>query len=470
MLAACFVNPYFYKGALYPLRIIMDTFTGQKVLMQNVHELMMPVRSNFAKFFFFWLFAILASATFVVNIKNARIKRTLIFTFAFLASYLAVRNIPIFIFFGVNAAGMNLNEARLTKNVPEKKCYIAAMLIICLLLYGFLSNKYYIVTNQSGLRKTESKFSRILMPQGACDFLEDNRIAGRMFNTLDFGPYIGYRFYPEKRIFIDTRTDLYKDEFYKLYRKSQNYPAEWRNVHKKYGFEIVLLRHIFSGTEKLLRYLHQHKDWRLVYYDGNSCVFLRDVPENSEWINRFEIDLSNKKLQAGDVDINIARFFEKIGEREFARKDYVELLEKEPKLLDAGNSLAAIYINTGRIEEGVRLIRDFLVFYPSSAELYANMGEAYLRLGKKEEALRLLERSARLNPYHRKAAYMLGLVYLERGDIDRAVRQFVKYSKLDPFNGGVHRMLGDIYTKKGLFKKAELEYNEAEALEGVPIE
>ena len=62
---------------------------------------------------------------------------------------------------------------------------------------------------------------------------------------------------------------------------------------------------------------------------------------------------------------------------------------------------------------------------------------------------------------------MLGIVYFERGDVDSAMRQFVKYSNLDPYNPEAHRILGDIYTQKGLLEKAQLEYNEADELEGI---
>ncbi len=467
LVLACFVNPYFYKGAFYPIGILIDTFTEQKLLMQSVHELMMPINAGFGKFLFFWLFAILASSTFIINLKRVKLKHILIFALSFIASYAAVRNIPMLIFFGMPLAAMNLNEAGLTKKISEKKYYITSALVMCTLLYLFISNKYYMFTNQYGLRKTESTFSKHFMPSGACDFLEENGIEGRIFNTLDFGPYIGYRFYPERRIFIDTRTELYKDDFYRLYRNAQNYPKRWRKLHKEYGFRIALLRHLFSGTEKIMKYLHRHEDWRLVYYDENACVFLSDIPQNRNFIDRFEIDLEKKNVVDSDVNINIARFFEKVDERFLAEKVYVKLLAENPEFLDAGNNLAAIYIDTGRCDKALGLIQEFLKRYPRAAELYANMGSAYLRLGMKEEGLFCLEKCAGLNPYHRKASYMLGLVYLEKGDVSRALRQFIKYSRLDSYSVEVHRILGDIYTQKGLLKKAESEYNEADALEGL---
>jgi len=464
---ACFINPYFYKGALYPLRILLDTVTQQKLFMQNVHELMMPVRSGFGRYVFFWIFVIVTSISFILNLRNVKVRHILLFGFSFLTAYLAVRNMPIFIFIGLHLSAINLNRAALTKDIPDKRSYIAIILISCALIYFFLSNKYYAFTNQLGMRKTESRFSRIFMPSGACDFLENNNIKGAIFNTLDFGPYIGYRFYPEKRIFIDTRTDLYKDDFYESYRKAQNYPAQWHELHREYGFDIVLLRHLFSGTEKLMRYLYNHKKWVLVYYDENSCVFLNDVSKHLRVINRFEVNFNKKRIEDSDINIRIARFFEKIGYEKLAEKVYIELLEKNPRFLEAGNNLAAIYINSERYKEGIDLMQRFLKYYPKSSELYANVETAYIRLGRKDEGVLMLEKSARLNPYSRKTSYVLGVMYLEKGEIDRAMRQFVKYLKLDPYNVGAHRILGDIYIQKGLLKEAESEYNEAKALSGL---
>lgn len=463
---ACLANPYFYKGALYPVKILAGIFSGQQPYMQAVHELMMPINADFGRYVFFWVLVILSSATFLVNLKKAKMQHILIFLSSFIASYMAVRNMPIFIFMAMPLAAINLNEAMPTKSIIERKYYIASILIILTAAYFFISNRYYIFTNQSVFRKTESKMTELLTPSKACDFLENNNIKGRMFNSIDFGHYIAYRFYPEKRIFIDTRTELYKRDFYQSYLRAQNYPEEWKGLQKRYNFDIALLRHLFGGTGRLLKYLYNAKEWALVYYDERSVVFLHDTPENRAVIQRFRIDFSKKKIEKSDKALSVAGFFEKIGEQKLAEEVYIKLLEANPRFLEAGNNLAVIYINSRRFEDALRVIGKFLAYYPESAELYANMGTIYLRMGKKEEGILMLEKSARLNPYLRQASYMLGLVYLEKGDTEKATRQFMKYLALDPYSAGGHRILGDIYKQKGLLKKAAAEYNEADKLEG----
>ena len=81
----------------------------------------MPVRSAFSRYIFFWALAILASCTFIVNLKNVKARHILLFGLSFLASYMAARNIPIFIFVAMPLASINLNEARLTGAILERK-------------------------------------------------------------------------------------------------------------------------------------------------------------------------------------------------------------------------------------------------------------------------------------------------------------------------------------------------------------
>lgn len=449
----CLINPYFYKGAVYPIRVLTDAFSGYRTHAHNIRELMMPVSFGFKRYAFFWIFAILSSLTFLLNLKKARMGHGLVFLGTFLASYAAIRNMPFFIFTAMPLAVINLNEAKSTKNIIEKRYYAASILIISATVYFFISNGYYMFTGQAEFRKTESKMAESLMPAGACDFLESNKIKGRIFNSIDAGHYIAYRFYPEKRVFVDTRTELYKREFYQAYQKALNYPVEWEALQKRYDFDIVLIRHLSGGADRLLRYLYNGRKWVLAYYDESFAVFLHDAP----W---------SKAVAMDNASLGTASLFEKIGETELAEEAYEKLLEADPGFLEPANNLAAIYINSGRLDRALEIIDRMLLLYPKSAELYCNKGAAYLLMGRKEQGFLLLQKSAGLNPYLRQVSYMLGLAYLEKGDLEKAEKQFVKYLILDPYDAGAHRALGNIYAKKGLLKESAAEYNESDKLEG----
>lgn len=131
---------------------------------------MMPINADFSRYVFFWVLVILSSATFLINLKKAKVQHILIFLGSFIASYMAVRNMPIFIFMAMPLAVINLNEASPTKSIIERKYYIASILVILTAAYFFTSNRYYIFTKQSAFRKTESKMTELLTPSGSCDF------------------------------------------------------------------------------------------------------------------------------------------------------------------------------------------------------------------------------------------------------------------------------------------------------------
>lgn len=265
---ASLINPYFYKTALYPLGIIKEAILGQDVFIRDVLELSPTAKIKSAKIWIFWLFSILTSVSFLINIKKVKVTHILIFLSAFIAGYTAVRNMPIFIFLAMPLAIKNVDESGL---VNEKNKLGGKMILSAIILAAagvVLLNKP--VNFKNRLYDSAS----VYMPKSACDFLAFNKINGRIFNTVDYGHYIAYRFYPHKRIFIDTRTELYKDGFYEMYIKAHRYPEEFEKLQAKYNFNIVLVRHLFNFSEPLIRYLNSNNKWSLIYYDEQCVVFL----------------------------------------------------------------------------------------------------------------------------------------------------------------------------------------------------
>lgn len=469
----CLINPNFIEGAFYPLRIISGAFTDQPFFRKYIQELQPPVYQFFKIYIFYWIFAILSTLTFPVNIKKTELSLALLFACSFLVSYLTIRNIPIFIFMAAPISVINLTNWRYLKTIDryifDRKYYYnysIIVFIIFMLIAVFLSNGYYKWSNQFNVRKTGFGFSPVYLPEDACSFIEKNNLQGNIFNTCDFGAYIAYRLYPAK-IFIDGRTEFYGVEYFRDYVRMQNYPKEWESAVKKYNFNILFLRHPLSSNERILKYLYNSNEWKLVYHDKISVIFVKNTKENAGIIEKFQIDFNKRKLQQSDLTLSDAIFLEKIGRIELAEKIYGAILNSRPDIQTAGIRLVSIYINTARDKEALRVIRDLLLYHSESAELCAKMSAAYLNLGENEKAFAWIKKSAKLDPYFKETAYILGILYFKEGEMERAFFQFDKYLKLDPYNPEVHRLLGDIYRQKGLLKQAEAEYNEAGALEGI---
>lgn len=58
-----------------------------------------------------------------------------------------------------------------------------------------------------------AKFERQRFPVDAVSFLEHSRPSGQIFNAYAFGGYMIWRLYPEYRVYVDGRADLYGDAF-----------------------------------------------------------------------------------------------------------------------------------------------------------------------------------------------------------------------------------------------------------------
>jgi hypothetical protein len=56
-----------------------------------------------------------------------------------------------------------------------------------------------------------------------------------VFNEQGWGGYLIYRWYPERRVFIDGRIDMYGQEIVREYLQVATVRPEWREVLDKYG-------------------------------------------------------------------------------------------------------------------------------------------------------------------------------------------------------------------------------------------
>jgi len=113
-------------------------------------------------------------------------------------------------------------------------------------------------------------------PKEAVDFIENAGIEGNIFNDMSWGGYLIWRGWPERRVFIDTRTPVYGDEFIKGYSDAlfdaglfSRLADRWRITHVLYDARDI------AAEKGPLKFLLGDPLWRAVFYDGKSVVFRR---------------------------------------------------------------------------------------------------------------------------------------------------------------------------------------------------
>jgi hypothetical protein len=109
-------------------------------------------------------------------------------------------------------------------------------------------------------------------PVKAVEYLRQHPVPGPMYNTYRFGGYLVFSRWPEQKVFIDGRGDLYEvNGVFSDYLAIANLKPPAFSVLKVYGIQTCVL----ERKEPLATVLTHHPDWKQVYADDVSVLFVR---------------------------------------------------------------------------------------------------------------------------------------------------------------------------------------------------
>lgn len=119
-----------------------------------------------------------------------------------------------------------------------------------------------------------AKFERQRFPEEAVTFLEHNRPPGQIFNAYAFGGYLIWRLYPDYRVYVDGRADLYGDAFLghfnELYQGEVNPQPEF--------LERDIRTVLVEPNAPIAGLLSMSRDWRKSYQDARAVIYVRTEP------------------------------------------------------------------------------------------------------------------------------------------------------------------------------------------------
>jgi len=123
-------------------------------------------------------------------------------------------------------------------------------------------------------------------PSGAAAFLLAHHVTQPIFNSYEFGGYLTWRLWPDERVFIDGRAlneAVFLDYTRILYNHDESGGKSAQQLLDQYGVEAIVMNgfEFTTGTVYLLAPAladPQQTEWKLVYGDPQSLVFLRHPP------------------------------------------------------------------------------------------------------------------------------------------------------------------------------------------------
>lgn len=110
------------------------------------------------------------------------------------------------------------------------------------------------------------------LPVGAVEWIRQHHPAGEMFNPYNWGGYLIWALWPDYRVFVDGRTDLYGDALLRRYLQVQLGRPGLQETLAEYNIHLVLT----YPDDGLSQQLACSGEWRKVYRDEVAVVWVRD--------------------------------------------------------------------------------------------------------------------------------------------------------------------------------------------------
>ncbi len=153
-----------------------------------------------------------------------------------------------------------------------------------------------------------------------------------------------------------------------------------------------------------------------------------------------EIFLGEKALKAGDSKRAIAEF---------------EKVEKGSKEYNSAKEMQAIaYLLDGKVEEAERACLEVLADAPDEVRVLATLAAVYLEQGRKEDGLALAKRLAALPVTDHDDCYKIATVCCENGLHEEAYQRFALLDKKTPYDGKILYFKGVSAYKSGRIDEA----------------
>ena len=400
-------------------------------------------------------------------------------------------------------------RAFLARDDARVAVLVAAAILVALRGFDLVSNRHYIVEGGVSLFGAGPSW---WYPERATEFIRREKLPGNMFNDFDLGGYLAFRLGPSYLDYVDSRYIpfgidllLHKNHLMASPPDSPDWDAEVsaRNLNLAI---FALARYGQLENVPLAAFCSSH-NWKPVYLDEVSVVFLRVRPENEPWLSRLTLDCRTApiappvvspdsrrggaalfefyanagsvfyvlsrdaeaaaaldradQLFPGDPNLHLIRgqFFEATNRPADAESEFRTSLELAPT--DAAwYALGRLYGAQHRYAEAAECLQHSAELSTRDYDRYRVLGQIYLVLNSPQKALDAFDQAERRSPFEKGAA-VLGVEFHARlaedrahawkmlGDLSRATQYAEQSVRLTPENAARWLMLADFYTLQG---------------------
>jgi hypothetical protein len=273
-IAAVSLNPNGARMYSYPL----ETLTSP-AMMKYIEEWRSP---DFHQPMFQAL-ALLIFATFVslaLSKKRVQTHDLLILSATGYMALRAGRNIPFFVLVATPLLAEH-SWSWLTRHhwgrwltTPEKRdegANVALKVALNIGLFVVLPVSVAVLRVEQTIAK-QPVSERQEFPAAATEFIRMHKPPQPIYNEYGWGGYLIWKLYPEYRVYIDGRADVYGDEFIEDFLATHDGEKGWREALDRYGVRTVIVK----PSAALASLLRQEEKWEKAFEDDQAVVFTRN--------------------------------------------------------------------------------------------------------------------------------------------------------------------------------------------------
>jgi hypothetical protein len=285
-LLATFVNPYGYK-----LHVHIYQYLSNRFLMNHIDEFLSPNFHGVAQQCFAALLLITVAAV-ATKRQKLRLSHLLVMIFAAYSGLYASRNLPVssilltMIVAPIMSASIFDTDAlqrmtsRLRALILRGNAFAARMTDMELRFRGHLWPALALLLGLlvciqhgrlGGRQVMEAQFDAKRFPVQAVEAIAQRGIQDPIFAPDYWGGYLIYRFFPDPRVFVDDRHDLYGERFLKDYLKVMHVQPDWEKFLNERRVQWILA----PAEGSLANILKETPAWKVIYEDSTAVLFQR---------------------------------------------------------------------------------------------------------------------------------------------------------------------------------------------------
>lgn len=151
------------------------------------------------------------------------------------------------------------------KQLPERVARLVNLVLFTALLVA-ASVKILLPLSEDFNRKA----LEANLPVQAVAYIREERPAGPLFNSYNWGGYVLWMLYPDYLSFVDGRTDLFDDEILEEYLAAWRADSNWQQIVDRWGINLALL----EVDAPLAKAMEEH-GWAALFRSEMAVVLAR---------------------------------------------------------------------------------------------------------------------------------------------------------------------------------------------------